>query len=251
MAVFLSPHFDDAVYSCGGTIARLIEDGQAVRVVTVMAGMPTHYPTSPIVRDLHARWQAGDDPIMTRLAEDAQAVLRLGAQLTHLELFDCVYRTHNGTALYPNEGALWGEVHPDDDAPHALEGVWASLRGQTVYAPLGVGRHVDHRIVRDATLAYWQAHPQAFDLYFYTDYPYLRDEARVQDALTSLPYPLSERWQALGERHIVAKIAAMACYRSQISTFWRDEQAMAQDVRRMFKDRSGAYAERFWAIASP
>jgi LmbE family N-acetylglucosaminyl deacetylase len=251
MAVFLSPHFDDAVYSCGGTIARLLEEGQTVRVVTVMAGVPKHYPSSPIVRALHARWQAGDDPIATRRQEDEQAILGMGAQLTQLEAFDCVYRTHDGTALYPDEGALWGDIHPNDDARHALDSLWASLQGQTVYAPLGVGNHVDHRIVRDASLAYWAAHPRTFTLCLYTDYPYMRDEARVQDALAGLAHRLDERWQALDERHIVAKIAAMACYRSQISTFWQDEQAMAQEVRRMFRDRMGEYAERFWAIASP
>src|SRR5512140_827959 len=35
-AVFISPHLDDAIFSCGGTIARLVEDGP-VLVVNVFS----------------------------------------------------------------------------------------------------------------------------------------------------------------------------------------------------------------------
>lgn len=36
--VFLSPHFDDAVGSGGGTIGRLVSAGHAVRVLTTFGG---------------------------------------------------------------------------------------------------------------------------------------------------------------------------------------------------------------------
>ena len=48
-----------------------------------------------------------------------------------------------------------------------------------------------------------------------------------------------------------AKIKAIARYRSQISTFWSSLEAMEADVRRAFTDqRSGAYVERYWKVAS-
>ena len=38
--LFLSPHYDDAVYSCGGTLASLTTAGENVTVLTVCAGSP-------------------------------------------------------------------------------------------------------------------------------------------------------------------------------------------------------------------
>jgi len=59
MHLFLSPHLDDAVYSCGGTIHQLTSQGTPVQILTFMAGdPPTPLPDTPITRDLHRRWDA-------------------------------------------------------------------------------------------------------------------------------------------------------------------------------------------------
>jgi len=39
--IYLSSHLDDAVLSCGGTIHRLSAGGEAVQVMTLLAGNPT------------------------------------------------------------------------------------------------------------------------------------------------------------------------------------------------------------------
>src|SRR2546421_8348267 len=38
--IYLSPHFDDVVYSCGGTIGMQAHSGQRPLVITVFAGVP-------------------------------------------------------------------------------------------------------------------------------------------------------------------------------------------------------------------
>ena len=53
--VYLSPHLDDAVLSCGGMIHRQAQAGERVVVVTVCAGDPPPGPLSDFARSLHER----------------------------------------------------------------------------------------------------------------------------------------------------------------------------------------------------
>jgi hypothetical protein len=83
---------------------------------------------------------------------------------------------------------------------------------------------------------------------FYEDFPYIRDKTTVQHALTFFQDKLTLKPQRviLSEANIAAKIEAMALYRSQISTFWEDEAAIAADVRRQYTRNDGTLAEIFW-----
>ena len=246
--VFLSPHFDDAVYSCGGTIHQLTQRGDTVLIITVMGGDPPDpLPDTPIVRDLHQRWGAGHDPIATRRAEDRAAAAILGAGVVHLPIPDCVYRIFCGAPLYPNEKALWRNVHPSDPTLVTIRRPLASYitADATVYAPLAVGGHVDHLIVRDWAL------DQPFSVTFYEDYPYSEQPGAVEAALTELPSARDRRIATvlLTEADIAAKIEAAKAYRSQISTFWQDAAALQQRVRAALMQH-GPPQERFYRLAA-
>ena len=247
MHLFLSPHLDDAILSCGGTIHRLVASGSPVTILTIMAGdPPAHLPDTPIVQDLHRRWEAGYHPAATRRQEDIAAAQSLGAQAIHLPIGDCVYRTieQDGEtlALYPSEESLFGEVHPADPAYAAL----AALRlpdFEAVYVPLGVGHHVDHQLVRDWGLTL--EHPN-HRLKLYEEYPYINDTMKIDQALAFYPQ-LTAELVPLDEANVQAKVTAIACYRSQISTFWADDLAMEQATRQsMLEKGAGQPAERFW-----
>lgn len=250
--LFLSPHLDDAALSCGGYIHALAQRGDPVAVHTVTAGDPTPpLPDTPIVRSLHARWQAGEHPINTRRQEDIASLQVLGAGAIHTPHLDCVYRTHDGRALYPTESSIFESLHPDDPLPAALEGEIPALMArfpgmQAIIAPLGVGHHVDHQITRDWALSIKRHAPQ-LALRFYEEYPYTRDANAIQRALELLTgIHLKGEIQTLSTADVEAKIQAIACHRSQISTFWEDEASMRQDVLSAFRQADGTYAERYW-----
>lgn len=246
MHLFISPHFDDAVLSCGGTIHQLTQRGETVTIITVMAGgLPDPLPDTPIIRDLHTRWQAGHDPIAARREEDIAAAERLGAAVRHLDIGDCVYRTVDGSALYPSEESLFGEIQPDDPAISALEKM--SLPNSaplTVYIPLGVGHHVDHQIVRNWGLGLLDGEP-AYEIRFYEEYPYTKDQQAIGEALAFFARPLVQQDTQLTAADITAKIEAVGCYTSQISTFWDNIAAMARDIQtNMAHDQDGNPVER-------
>ncbi len=243
-AVYLSPHLDDAALSCGGQIVRQVRAGVEVWVITVFAGDPPA-PPSPFARQLHQSWGLGDDAPAARRAEDRAALSRLGAAARLWNLADCIYRRDlAGAPLYADTEALWGPIHPADEAlVEALARRIAALPPTDLLcAPLGVGSHVDHRLVRRAAEAAGRT------LAFYEDYPYAEDA----EAVTALVGP---GWTAdlvpLDEEALTAKCEAVACYVSQIGTFWRDEEEMRERLRAYaLRVGEGQLAERRWRRTS-
>jgi LmbE family N-acetylglucosaminyl deacetylase len=249
--VFLSPHFDDAIFSCGGTIHKLIANNQEVIIVTVMGGDAITQPLSPLVSELHARWQAGTNPIAIRKEEDQRASHSLGARLIQLSVPDCIYRIVNGKHLYPSEDSLWGEIHPQDTLtrwlPHHPLTAEFMAKVQTLYAPLGVGQHVDHRLVRDWALELHQVYPQTA-LQLYTDFPYMKDSSKINHALKNVTVVVQPHWVYLNDQDIYAKVGAIAHYESQISTFWSDTDDMRRDVEMSFRVQAELWGERYWVV---
>lgn len=254
--IFLSPHLDDAVFSCGGTIHKLTQQGAQVIILTITAGdPPKNLPDSPLLQDLHQRWQAGISPIATRRHEDSESAQVIGAIAQYETYFDCIYRQHAEKLLYPTEESIFDVIHPDDPLPKQLQTQTASFHKQfgkitCLYAPLGVGHHVDHQIVRDWSMAIYKHNPELC-VKFYEDYPYTRDKVAIERARAYIEphYTLTAETEMLSERNITAKIKAIACHQSQISTFWGNPDTMIAEIHNMFQDdKTYTYMERFWAI---
>jgi LmbE family N-acetylglucosaminyl deacetylase len=250
--IYLSPHPDDAVLSCGGTIFQQAHAGGSVAVVTIFVGSPLPGgPDSPLIRELHARWGAESDPSAVRRAEDTRALAALSPsiEVRHLDLLDCIYRLHptTGKPLYTTEEALFGPVHPDDPALGALRDLSKPGAGVMLYVPLAVGGHVDHRIVRRVVEEWGLPHSQ---VRYYEDYPYMEQPDALENALRDdAPPGLGHQhdWQPqvtpLTSTALDAKVRAIVCYRSQISTFWRDIEEIERAVRGRAARMGG---ERMW-----
>jgi LmbE family N-acetylglucosaminyl deacetylase len=232
--IYLSPHLDDAVLSCGGMITQQRAAGQRVAVVTIFAGDPPEDAMlSDFARGLHERWQAAD-PTAARRAEDRCALRALHPEIEifHLPLPECLYRRNpaSGAWLYASEEALFGAVHPSDPALMALQTPPTIPPGASLYAPLGVGNHVDHQVVRRAAETWGMA------LCYYEEFPYTVGNYPGAAA----PAPTGWRRTAAlpGADALAAKVRAVACYTSQLSTFWESLEEMAHAVR--------TYEERVW-----
>jgi LmbE family N-acetylglucosaminyl deacetylase len=253
--VYISPHLDDAVLSCGGRIWQQAEAGHSVAVVTVFAGAPDRGTSlSPYAQGLHERWGQAVDAVKERRRENQEALALLGAEVVDWCYRDCIYRkTPEGDHAYASEEALWGRVHPAEvGLLRELTGRMAALpltvKGE-IYAPLAVGGHVDHRVVRRAAeRCGMDGHPPA--LSYYEDFPYAADSEGVKAASWYLSLA-GDRWKAeivhLSNEALEAKIAAIARYRSQMSTFWADQAGMAASVRAFAESvGAGTPAERYW-----
>lgn len=276
--LYLSPHFDDAVLSCGGMIHRQTRSGERVIVATICAGVPDPRPISPYAARLHARWgyppEAGADTaavVAQRRAEDAAALARLGVEGAYLDVPDVIYRrSQRADWVVHDDASLFSGFHPGEDAlvdalATRFQALIAGSGGEsphavpipTIYAPLGVGNHADHALVRRAAER-WAGRQAgiAEQLVFYEDYPYAADQRAIEAVIGPFPDGSAgssrPAWHSttitLDEADLVAKIEAIAAYASQISSFWVDTAAMADAVRVFAgqRGRAGTAGERVW-----
>ena len=247
--LFISPHLDDVALSCGGYARRLTSAGERVIVATVMtADPPASEPLSWLARRNHASWRLGDAPFGERCREDLAAIASLGAEAVQLGLLDAIYRRDApGQPLY-TQRSVAVPVHPYD-WQFQLKAVEQRLRallethvGQAlqVFCPLTAGGHVDHVIVRRAVE---NVCPTDIITY-YEDYPYAHQRNAVQALFTArggFVQPARggfvirrPQWQAtlitLTAVEVDARIAAVACYESQIAGLFPSNIERLQEI---------------------
>jgi LmbE family N-acetylglucosaminyl deacetylase len=221
--IYLSPHLDDAVLSCGGLIHQQVQGGAQPLVITCFAGVPDYHVLSPFAADQHRRWGQPADPVAQRRAEDAAALAHLGAACEHWDYLDCIYRRDpaSGEFLYASEDALWGPVAGADG--ELIASLTARLSqalspAQTqLYAPLAVGQHVDHQLVLRVALLLRR---RGWSVQFYEDYPYAEDPQKLAGALDSWSRPPTATVVRLSEQDLGGKTAAIRCYASQLAVLF-------------------------------
>jgi LmbE family N-acetylglucosaminyl deacetylase len=237
--IYISPHLDDVVLSLGGLIWEQTAAGEVVSIWTICAGDPPPGKLSPFARFLHQRWEVGRDAIQQRRDEDIESCKRLGAAYFHFDIPDCIYRRSpkTGNFLYDSEDSLWVQVHPDED--ERIEVLSHKLRemvpvGANLVCPLTIGHHVDHRLTRTAIEIAFQE--ERVNLYYYPDYPYVLEETLplTKDGFTSHLYSVSSD-------AVLAWQDAIACHRSQISTFWRSLEEMRLAIQFYYKKMGGIW----------
>lgn len=228
--LYLSPHLDDIVLSCGGLIRKQTLAGERVLVATLFAGIPSYEHLSPFARFLHLLWGRHPDPVGHRRQEDRAALSRLGAEPLHLDFLDALYRGPQKSPYRSNK-SLFGAIHPQDEKLHlelasAIEEVAKRQGKPPLYAPLAVGHHVDHQIARKAADSLRQ---RGYPVTYYEDFPYVEEEEALLLALGD-----REEWSPTLEGiadTIEEKIEAIALYASQIFMLFRTKETMERRVR--------------------
>jgi LmbE family N-acetylglucosaminyl deacetylase len=236
--VYLSPHLDDAVLSCGGLVHKQALAGEYPLIITLFAGQPPrNLDLSEFAQFQHQRWGNPEEVVAARWAEDQAALAKLNADYVRLDYRDCIYRgrEHAGEWYYTSEEALFGAVHPaEQELPAELADVLTQFippdSHVTLYAPLTIGNHVDHQLTFAAA---WILKIQGWQVLFYEDYPYAEKEGALSAALIARG---AEGWQPiiapLSENDLSAKIQAIACYKTQIDGLFGSAEAMSEQVRR-------------------
>ncbi|MFD5945442.1 PIG-L deacetylase family protein [Streptomyces collinus] len=224
--VVLSPHLDDAVLSCGALMTHAA-NRTSVRVATFFteAGVPPYTLSGRHYLRLAGRPDA-EYLYRERRAEDEEVLRRLGVDWVHLGLTDGLFRRKpvvsgrhrqwlrralpEPSHIYPTYRlhVATGRISPYDtgtlDRARAVLETLASAPRTILLAPSGVGRHVDHVLVRTA------AELSGHRVVFYSDFPYNQQH--------SLDPRFVERNGLAGvewSRGLAAKAALVRGYRSQ------------------------------------
>lgn len=241
-AIYLAPHLDDAALSCGGQIYQQTEVGKKILIVTIMAGDAPDNVLSGHAVELHERWQIENEIVATRRHEDKLASQILGADYLHWSIPDCVYRfiPNTKTLFYSTWPEIIGDVHPQEQ--QLIQTLSKKLMtlppAKQIFAPLTIGNHVDHQIVR-------QAAENCFteNLAYYEDYPYVQTSGALEGVIS----PYNTEWQAtkipLSAEAIQKKAEAITAYRSQLSTFFKDQQDLQRQLTTYAQKVGG---EKIW-----
>ena len=241
-AIYLAPHLDDVTLSCGGQVFDRTESGEHILIVTVMAGSPVLTAESEYIASLHDRWQLAGDAAAERRAEDAAACAILRADYLHLDVPDCIYRLspEDGTPLYNSDFDIFGEIHPAEAKleEHVAQ-LFRTLPGAgKIVAPLTVGHHVDHLLVRAAAERVWTN-----GLWYYEDYPYVENRGYLRRVLGDDLRGWRPAIFDVSEPGLQAKFDAIWAFRSQLSTFFGSRAEMEARVRGYCETAGG---ERLW-----
>ena len=202
----MSPHFDDAVFSCGAMLAA----HPGTVVYTVFSGCPaTDVATD---WDLHCGFNNAANAMHERSLEDRRALDVLSAVPDRGDFLDAQYVPYVPPAHAPTQ----------DGIARALD--WALRRhaARTLVIPLGLF-HSDHELVHRACADVWRANPELV-CFAYEDALYRRLAGQLQTRMADLfsrgiiATPAIEHWQADPSHH-AAKRNAVQAYKSQLKAF--------------------------------
>jgi LmbE family N-acetylglucosaminyl deacetylase len=217
--IYLSPHFDDIAYSCGGLAWEQVQAGQQVSIWTICAGDPPDADLSPLTQELHARWKTGSEAGAVRREEDRRSCEILGVKMRHFQIPDVIYRTDpdTGEPVIKLNGDLFS-TSPEKYLVNQLASMFMHEvpRGSQLVSPMTLGSHIDHLLVRAA------AERTGFPLLYYADYPYVLTSPRI---LAEFEQGQWKRQPAIiSEAGVQAWQGSIAAHASQSSTFWRDDK---------------------------
>ena len=237
-ALFVSPHLDDAVFSCGGLAALLADAGWHTVLATAFTRSVVPATGFALACQLDKGLPPDADYMARRREEDARAAAILGfGAVRWLDLLEAPHRGY-GTAA-----ELFGALHPADDIAHLvtaqLQALDAEFSPSLVLAPQGLGRHVDHLQVIAAVLGAFPNGRTAF----YRDTPYaIRDPgAQPVAGIPAGPAHILPIGAALDR-----KIAAAQAYVTQIGFQFGGAAALAEALRHFAaQEGAGQPAERF------
>ncbi|MDQ6676965.1 MAG: PIG-L family deacetylase, partial [Acidobacteriota bacterium] len=226
--LIVSPHRDDAAFSCAITISVLVKAGVSVIVANCFTVSEYAPFSSPGRLDVTA----------LRLCEDRSFSVLAGIALNDLSLSDAPVR------LQSDVSTVFTQRPFTDMDREPLESIAAHIRGiekEITFVPLALGDHIDHRIAQAAALSTGDP-----CLAFYEDLPYaarIPPDAPPRHAF-SLSQPLApyrfsltdgETWKrrcaALYSSQITPEtareIAAYSCRYGQGERLWVTPEALA------------------------
>ena len=165
--LFVSPHLDDAVLSCGGWISYLADKAE-VTVASVFTNAHNSPSSLSIRRFLkECGYNDSEKLFADRRMEDKLANNLMGVKTIHLGFLDGLYR------LKPQTIPILSDILPDSRFVYPIFS-WQLKRGKVsnhdkqlidevgrrvknligprtiIFAPAAVGYHLDHQIVRMA-----------------------------------------------------------------------------------------------------
>ena len=237
--IYISPHYDDGVLSCGGLIYEQTRHNVPVEIRTVCAGFPPKdRPLSALAQRIHQDWRtkSGRATIILRRREDRAAAAAVGATVRHFTVPDCIYRwSTDGTPLYPED--VFDPPHAED--AHIPDEIASMLqkglrKTDVIVSPLTVGHHVDHVLTRMGV------EKTGRSLLYYADAPYILNHP---EELESTTQGMSSTIFPVSKPGLKAWLNGISAYDSQIEMLFDTDTKMRDRMHEYWNREKGI---RLW-----
>ena len=216
--LFLSPHFDDMVYSCAVTIEKLLK--QECHITNVNLFTRSKWSIIPDINDANII-------SAMRLQEEQQAARHLGINSISIGLPDSSIHELDAETELIMECSPFLVNEYAGMAKHFIHG----LKYDIVLTPLGKYGHIDHRYTRCISDKLFNCS----DVVYYEDLPYFANNR--DKYLRELQFMEN----ILFEGDFMRKLKLMQIYESQF------EFNNAETIQRYGKSIiTGKYVERLW-----
>ncbi len=214
LAIILSPHFDDGVFSLGGLIAKREND---LLVATFFTERPT--------KVVHTNWDRisgfseSDEAMLARTKENEKALMPFNAIIRNYGYLDFQYRKENESK------------NIRENITQDIETLIKTYQNREIflYGPATFGlkiTHPDHQIVHDAFMDIWKKNKtQNVHFFIYEDFPYVLKFAKSdlgtlntylekKESMKFTEYPIE-----LNKNELSEKINSIYAYESQVKAF--------------------------------
>jgi hypothetical protein len=222
LELLLSPHPDDLVYSA---FTQLNVDSLLKHAVTFF-NVSGFNRLSPVIK-----LPAGITSIM-RTVEDRAIMAALGVQVTYLFLEEFPLRGGKGA---PKLGGLLRSIEP---------------RPRRIVAPLGVGSHPDHVLLRDFAVE-CITKEYTDELLLYEDLPYAFYNSKLRDEEIKI---LESVGQLRARQMFGAMDATTMARKLMFCRMYFSQPYMGRELKehasRVGEDAGTRYAERFFVLTS-
>lgn len=224
-ALFLSPHLDDVAFSCGGTLAMLLAAGWDATVATVFTASVAEPTGFALACQTDKGLAPAVDYMALRRAEDEAFAQAVGAALPdrastlHLRHGPSEEAPHRG---YASAAALFAGVREGDEEWKAVREWLRALADERapalVFAPQGLGGHVDHLHVARAVRAWGEEAEAPPPVWWYRDVPYALRASDARPCRWAVPRSEAETRGTvrLTDGALEAKLRGAAAYETQL-----------------------------------
>lgn len=236
----ISPHLDDAAFSCGGLIASgLLGEVRVITCLTKSVANPTGFA---LACQLDKGLDDKVDYMALRREEDRNAMAELGADYEHYDLTEAPHRgVDNAEQLFEDIKDI---IFAQEELQPRLMASMAEFDPTLVLYPRGAGNHVDHQQVEQATTGALREYAsRGIRALYYYDQPYTNKNPRHYPYLKKAPTATTiEDMLAirgggtyrfpLSDAALRRKLAACAAYTTQVGFQFGSEADMARVLGR-------------------
>lgn len=255
--IFFSPHIDDAIFSCGGLILKLLPK-EKVLIVNVFCGtdqLKEKGYAQKYLRFCHCR--NSKEYFSIRKTEEKALSLKFSFESLFLPFSEALFRSRkrglSQKYLYNTKKKLFDQVNQHDKAlvrkiKESISEIMLKTKNKKVvlYFPLGLGKHVDHQIVNQIGKNFSDQNKKLKNtkIYFYQDFPYELWEDKKKVTLDHKKLFKRENKIFLCQDELDQKKAMINSYPSQVAALFGSKENFEKQFKVYYKNPY----EYYWTI---